>query len=523
MSGYVVVVNSVEDSTSQPNMCSPMFSDQEMCSLRNALLYCAQNASAMERECVIELPEKGELFWNSSVGSVVINDPIGDVNLVVNGRGASVSPYSHNGDVVHSSLLSIDGSGSSNKNIGLSVDDTTFSNFGEVVFKLQFLDDLKFSNCAFVNNTGTNGGCIFMDEIYGVEIKNCEFLENSATSGGALYFNMHVTDLNISDSRFIENRATVSGGAAYLYEYIYDVMVDNTEFIDNSAVENGGALFLYEYHEFISIYNCIFVGNAAQEGSGGAVYFEEDSHNFTLSGTVLKNNSATNGNGKSRVCLVVLIVITGNTIYITGGALYFYSKIYGVYVTNATFTDNFASSGGGIFVYTKIDSLVISESEFSGNWAEFSGGGILIFIESYDIIVSNSIFKSNLALGGDSIDPYDGTKKSCGGGALYIDIANEKVALVNCTIEENYAVYASGGAVFVGIDNVDVTLEYCVLNSNYAYRSGGAIFSGFANFALILNYCQVSNNVAKMIGGGGLSAIAQNLITIKNSVLSSNA
>ncbi|CAI2369157.1 unnamed protein product [Moneuplotes crassus] len=105
---------------------------------------------------------------------------------------------------------------------------------------LEFMDSyiLKMKNCSFSNNEETGaskGGAI---KIYNskISIEDTIFRNNSAYSGGAIAFectSMANCELNIENSKFLENSARVSGGAIY-YNYNYP-KIKTTEFSNNSA------------------------------------------------------------------------------------------------------------------------------------------------------------------------------------------------------------------------------------------------------------------------------------------------
>ncbi len=90
------------------------------------------------------------------------------------------------------------------------------------------------------------------------------FYDNAAESGGSLYISLQA---DISESRFINNRAIESGGAVYLSSFciscdIKAVSIQGSSFFNNTASQGvGGALFITRHN--VSLTGNVFSYNVA--------------------------------------------------------------------------------------------------------------------------------------------------------------------------------------------------------------------------------------------------------------------
>ncbi|ORY54793.1 hypothetical protein LY90DRAFT_646782 [Neocallimastix californiae] len=128
------------------------------------------------------------------------------------------------------------------------------------VINLQNNINIKIENSIFENNEShSNGGLIFLDDINGLEIliHNSKFLNNlSYSNGGVIYINdkntienenenENINSIIIQDSSFENNTAKYFGGVLYTnINEFYNLNIKNNEFINNYAQVAGGVLFL---------------------------------------------------------------------------------------------------------------------------------------------------------------------------------------------------------------------------------------------------------------------------------------
>lgn len=152
----------------------------------------------------------------------------------------------------------------------------THSGFGGAY--LQLGGKLLISNSDFENNSATlNGGSIYIS-FTDANINNCTFDLNSAqyqggymTYGGAIYADY--SELNLTDSRFINNTAPV-GGAIYAIDSIYDIsrttFADNmnalyTDFDHGSYLDNATNVY---NNDTILINNTLYMAVVGSDGRG---------------------------------------------------------------------------------------------------------------------------------------------------------------------------------------------------------------------------------------------------------------
>jgi hypothetical protein len=229
-SSIVVEVNSQLDSWPiDTDSCLASFNSTQSCSLRNALLFCAQSDEFVDTQCTIELPNKAIVSWNSTFGPVILNLVPKALEIVLNGHNSVVILDSYN--KFSSSLLDvniIDGS-----IINIDIRNATFTGFTDGVFHFNSVNKLSVRDSTFSNNSGISGGVMHLENTDDVEMDNCVFIENSAHDGGALYLKTQVNYINISSSQFVTNTAALSGGGVFLGTDIRYFSVHASSFLTN--------------------------------------------------------------------------------------------------------------------------------------------------------------------------------------------------------------------------------------------------------------------------------------------------
>ena len=113
-------------------------------------------------------------------------------------------------------------------------------------------DGIEIFDSIFLNNVARNGGAIFMSHGFG-EISNCTFSNNVALSrdsigttgnGGAVYLN-DMYEINIHSSNFIQNQAT-KGGAIFMLkkkDLLFLALQFNLDCVDNTAIYFGHCFY----------------------------------------------------------------------------------------------------------------------------------------------------------------------------------------------------------------------------------------------------------------------------------------
>lgn len=123
--------------------------------------------------------------------------------------------------------------------------------------------------------------------------------------GGAVLFNKSAPGcaqtpsclLNITNSTFAQNTASMAGGAVHILTDSLQVILDNNTFSENSAQYCGGLCLQTTSNSSrllrIKGNNTLFSGNWAGESAGLRV----NASDVQLSGFIFQNNSATSGHG----------------------------------------------------------------------------------------------------------------------------------------------------------------------------------------------------------------------------------
>jgi hypothetical protein len=166
-----------------------------------------------------------------------------------------------------------------------------------------------------------------------------------------------------------------------------------------------------------------------------------------------------------------------------------------------TISHGTAANGGGIFV-DHGGRLTINNSTLSRNTAAFAGGAI----EN----AGANLTISGCTLSGNSVGygGYGGAIRNDNGGNLSIS---------NSTLSGNSAPGGDGGAIF-SLGGSTLMLTDCTLSSNAAYDGGALYTMGTTT----VSGCTLSGNVANDLGGAVYNYYLAGVLTINNSVFSSN-
>ena len=268
---------------------------------------------------------------------------------------------------------------------------------------------LLVDSCYFYNNTASRfGGGMGVRNIIStvqnslsperVTIRNSIFESNVAPFGGGLMVD-NLNDslaLEISDTEFITNYATISGGGAYINnkdEAGMQVDMRNSHFTENLADRSAGGLAIDNSNNLTTfkylIDSCSFYSNIAFESNGGAIWSFAFSSLFGPDGTIRNTDFTENGANLS------------------GGALHTGTGTYLVeacdFNSNYTMSTAGNSYGGAI---AKFDSerLRISRCNFKNNTSDSRGADIsnmlggLLSIENSLLTgddIGNSLFNTD--------------------------------------------------------------------------------------------------------------------------------
>ena len=290
------------------------------------------------------------------------------------------------------------------------------------------------------NSTGNtlakgDGGAVHIsskgqkDRPLSVLVENCNFADNytSSLEGGAMWIDVD-GKVEIKNSRFCNNTAgkessssgTGSGGAIR-FAGANPLIIDGCYFSNNATLKGGGAFEIDIASMRFEVKNTVFVGNTCKDGaevggiiypSGGAVSVPSGYGSFTNC-KFIENSSNTFGGGVSirNNTLMKDMPITfdncefdGNKSN-NGGAIGQIKNDHEVIVTNCVFKNNLAygleksGNGGGVFAMAELcKGLTIKNSTFVGNTCQGKGGVVWYF--TGHLISENNRFYNNTAYDG---------------------------------------------------------------------------------------------------------------------------
>ena len=187
---------------------------------------------------------------------------------------------------------------------------------------------LTITDSTISNNTGAEGGGVFVYYINGVDITGTTISGNVATDdgGGGLFFRYVLDHVNISGSTITANSSVSYGGGIYTDDVDGPITIEFTTISDNTADESGGGIEFYNSPGSLTIRNSSVTGNSTAV-DGGGIYISDSS------GAVVIDNST----------------ITGNTADGEGGAISF-EGYYGLTINQSTIAANVGTTVGGIWI-----------------------------------------------------------------------------------------------------------------------------------------------------------------------------
>ena len=264
------------------------------------------------------------------------------------------------------------------------------------------------------------------------------------------------------------------------------------------------------------------ISNFTTTGQGGAIYIADNTTRANIKNCKITNNKAYNKGGAIYVSYWTSNVsienceITENTLTSTewraGAGILSDGSIT---VKNCKINKNTnATDGAGLYIS---EELTITDSEISENIAESQGGGICVY---KDATIENTTITSNTAVrgGGIYVADNDNNKK------VY-----PRTEVKSSNIQNNNAQY--GGGIYASEYSHVIISQSTNISLNHAELFGGGIYSLAQNssggtnttgwhYELFLEDIFVTNNTA---GSKGAGIYAENVVTVKNSLISYNA
>lgn len=246
---------------------------------------------------------------------------------------------------------------------------------------------LDMADCAFVDNSASNGAGIFANA--GVTVRNTLFSGNSAgLRGAALYLGGPEADSALEQVTLLNNRGSGSGGGAILF-LARNLTLDGVIAVGNQSLSgNGGVIGVTgtPQAKTVILRNSWFHDNEADDG--GLISFGDDGDLLEISHSTIASNTAGND---------------GGGLYLTGGT---------VNVTNTTFSGNAATGDGGA-IYNFSATVNLQHVTMTANTAD-RGGALRVTGSSSDLQanVANSLIDGdcdinsadNLTSGGGNLE-----------------------------------------------------------------------------------------------------------------------
>ena len=336
-------------------------------------------------------------------------------------------------------------------------------------------------NCSFTYNSAHDGGGVIHSRVQSnISVMSCLFKRNHASDGAVMYIirstKFDVYFINISNCRFIENRAEYEGGVFSFNTYTLSdysasqqfLSLKSSIFLRNYAGERGGVLYVQNHNLIISDIGNTYINNSAKNGGVNYVSHSRlDSYNsyFNL------NYGADSG-------IIFLTEMKGEYSGITfhrnrGSALVaVYSDI--IFHGNINFTENEGNpttdeefQGGAIIAILSIMTFDTTHTIFKSNIAYSSGGAILSF-NSYLNIFSRIMISNNRA--------------TVNGGGLHL-YQSELICKDQVTFIDNIA-NSSGGGIYLSMSFVHLSLKGSLLfMRNFAKLGGGVYFTKYSKIS----------------------------------------
>ena len=262
---------------------------------------------------------------------------------------------------------------------------------------------------------------------------------------------------------------------------------------ESTGDEDGGAIWS---DGTLSVDSSLLTNNSAWN-DGGAIYVENDAASTSVTNTTATYNSSDDpggfmyvDGGSSSVTLTNDTITHNSGTYSDGGALYDTSS-GPVSISGSTISSNVAGEGEGGAVYlSDAGTLTVTNSTLNSNSSIDSEGGAIYDDNSGAISVTGSTISNN-ATGDDE-----------SGGAIYAD-SDTSLTVSNSTFANNVVADSDGGALY--LDETDLSVSGSTFTSNQA-SSGGAIYvSGTSDTAVqSITSSTFTSNMASDDEGGAI-------------------
>ena len=394
--------------------------------------------------------------------------------------------------------------------------------------KAVFRNDEYHGNSTGASLAKGDGGAVHIssknvkDSPLSVLVENCNFANNftKALEGGAMFIDVD-GKVEIKNSRFCNNTANKDGssgtgsGGAIRFAGANPLIIDGCYFSNNATKKGGGAFEIDIANMRFEVKNTVFVGNTCKDGadgggiiypSGGAVSVPSGHGSFTNC-KFIENSSNTyggavnirnNGNMKDKPIIFDNCEFDGNKAN-NGGAIGQLSNSHEVIVTNCVFKNNLAygleksGNGGGVFAMGELcKGLTIKNNTFTGNTCQGKGGVVWYF--KGHLISEGNRFYNNTA--------YDG-------GVFYADYPvaanNKELISLNDVFYGNTADSKNGkGSGYGGAVYLLMAQDRTVTFTNAVFANNAA--TGYSNKEVIEGNRRSGGGAIYLITRSGLGA-----------------
>lgn len=212
--------------------------------------------------------------------------------------------------------------------------------------------ELSAKNVTFENNSGSNGGAMYLSANVRAYLKNATFTGNSAGNGGAVYGKG--SSLEIDGATFANNTATTKAGGIYCVKDTAEdesdipstMVLNKINATGNSAADGG---FGYVSNTDLQIFASHFKGNTAS-ASTAVIYLATGAKTKIYGTTFEENVSAKNG-----------------------GAITAYTYDAGVLIQDCAFLNNVCNGFGGAMHISGRTQLTLYDITATGNSATHGG------------------------------------------------------------------------------------------------------------------------------------------------------
>lgn len=365
---------------------------------------------------------------------------IGDGNVVIDGQASSTSIFVMDGGVANFTNIVF-----TNNN----------PRYGGAINAGSYVDiNILINNCTFTDiNSTSRGGAFYVANAKGkLTVKDSKFYNIDSGSWGAITIatssQADGLTVDISNSIFKGNKAN-NGAAAYLRAA--NVNIIDSKFIENTAANAPGAIYLY--NATATIDNCVISNNTAG-GKGVAISTTPVSGSVTkttITNCVIENN---NGNGQT----LPAIYADMNLIEISYSSL-----INDLSIETRTATGYDAVYGQGV--------VIANNNWWGTNDPSSKVEGKNITMDSW--VIMNVVANATEVISGDQVkltidfnhvNTTSGEIQELTGGVIPIDSYTVKLTSQNGTFSQDEVVVKNGktqDVIFTSADNTALIKATC--------------------------------------------------------------